>query len=444
MELGAGSAILQLSVATAVDATSDALSQLESSGLTPANNRDAITVIREVEILRRRIDAITVDLVAQIDENCFFAADGHASGKAMYAHYANLSGAESAARSKTGKVMAALPDVAAAYRAGKISTDHMRVLGRVHANPRVRDKMREDQHWFLNRATRLSFTAFEVAACKWMDLADSDGPDPAAERSHELRNANLTQDFDKSWTLIGGFAAGQGAALAEVFEKYIDAETKADWEKARAEFGDAATYNDLPRSIQQRRADALWQLFQDAAASPHGAVPPDFVHNIMWDQETFEEMARRIQDDQEGTVTDAADPEPLDPDVFVCQTIDGVQLDPYEAFASALNSRIRRVLVDAAGVVVDLGEARFFTGLARHAVKLAFTECVWVGCHVPTSQCEADHLIEHSRYGRTNPGNGAPLCGRHNRWKQKGFSIYRDPAGGWHLYRPDGSEVPAQ
>ncbi|MBT8207831.1 MAG: HNH endonuclease, partial [Acidimicrobiia bacterium] len=83
-----------------------------------------------------------------------------------------------------------------------------------------------------------------------------------------------------------------------------------------------------------------------------------------------------------------------------------------------------------------------FTGNARHAIKLAHTHCVFAGCDVPSSKCEADHLLEHSKQGRTNPRNGAPLCGKHNRWKQKGFHVYRDPTGTWHTQRPDGTHIP--
>jgi hypothetical protein len=68
--------------------------------------------------------------------------------------------------------------------------------------------------------------------------------------------------------------------------------------------------------------------------------------------------------------------------------------------------------------------------------------CVWPGCHVPASRCEADHVHEHGSGGRTNPGNGAPLCGMHNRTKQKGYRLWRDPTGIWHLYRPDGTPIP--
>jgi len=430
MELG----VANTEMAEAIDTIGSGIDALFTAGLKPVNSRDAITCIRQIEVLRRRIDAAAVELQTEIDDACFHGADGHGSAKIMVRTYAKLSNDEAAARDKTRKVLAALPEVAAAYRAGHIGTDQVRVLGRVHANPRVRDKMRDDQSWFLHRAKRLNCSQFAIKAIEWMNLIDEDGPEPKAQIDHERRNVSLTQDFDKSWALIGSFAPAQGAQLDEIFGHYIEAETLTDWEKARAEHGDTATDSDLPRTVQQRRSDAMWQLFQDAAACPTGAVPPGFTHNVVWGSETFEEMGRRVATGQM---------EPLDPDVFRCETIDGIQLDPYESFANALNSRIRRVLIDQKSTVIDLGEARFFTGLARHAVKLGFTECVWVGCHVPSSKCEADHLVEHSRRGRTNPSNGAPLCGKHNRWKQKGFSIHRDQAGYWHTYRPDGTEVPA-
>ncbi len=43
--------------------------------------------------------------------------------------------------------------------------------------------------------------------------------------------------------------------------------------------------------------------------------------------------------------------------------------------------------------------------------------------------------------GSTSPGNGAPLCGTHNRTKEQGYRITRDPAGTLHVHRPDGTEI---
>ena len=122
--------------------------------------------------------------------------------------------------------------------------------------------------------------------------------------------------------------------------------------------------------------------------------------------------------------------------------MDGHDLEPYEAATNALLHQVRRVVVDAAGVVIDLGRARLFTGSARHAVKLSATTCVWAGCTVPVSRCEIDHLTDYAHGGQTCPEEGAPLCGKHNRWKQKRFIIRRNPDGTYRTLRPNGTPLP--
>ncbi len=62
-------------------------------------------------------------------------------------------------------------------------------------------------------------------------------------------------------------------------------------------------------------------------------------------------------------------------------------------------------------------------------------------CRAAEGTCEIDHLDPHGHGGRTNPANGAPLCGRHNRWKQKGFTVGRDPDGTYQTLRPDRTQL---
>ena len=230
--------------------------------------------------------------------------------------------------------------------------------------------------------------------------------------------------------------AWRGHRLNEIFQHYIHAEWLADWDKAKAEHGDTTCETDLARTPPQRRADALAQIFRDAAANPDSAVPARFVHNIVWTAATFETVVRRLagqEDDSEASV---------DPDQYRCSTIDGVPIDATEAIVNALLNQVRRVIIDAPSTVIDLGRARNFTGSARDAVQLQATHCVWPGCTAPTTQCETDHLREHAKRGRTKPENGAPVCGRHNRWKQKGFNVSRDPTTGrWRTTRPDGTQI---
>ena len=189
---------------------------------------------------------------------------------------------------------------------------------------------------------------------------------------------------------------------------------------------------DLARTDAHRRSDAWTQMCADAAASDATFAAATFRHNIVYSQPTYEEMARRFA---------GAKPRPFDFDTYRCETIDGHPLDPTEAFANSLVNKIRRVVVDAKGVVIDMGTARLFTGLTRDAVRIANHECFWPGCDIPATGCETDHLDDHTNGGRTNPGNGGPGCGRHNRWKQKGYRVKRDEQGRIRVYRPNGTEI---
>ncbi len=104
--------------------------------------------------------------------------------------------------------------------------------------------------------------------------------------------------------------------------------------------------------------------------------------------------------------------------------------------------QVRRVVVDSAGVVINMGRRqRLFRGNARQAILLQSSRCVVAGCATPIRRCEADHLIEWGRHGHTDGANGAPVCGRHNRLKNSGYRVHRDNQGFWHTYRPDGTEI---
>ncbi len=416
----------------ALGAIQAALDEVLREPVSLGSAREAATLVRSFESCSRRLRAAQLRVQAELDATGVYAADAHASAKVMTRHCARLSPATAAARERGARMAQTLPEIRDALERGVLGVDYFDLLARVWANPRVRDHMADAQDWFLRIAARLGYRDFETEVRTWERLADDDGPEPANSRNHENRDVRLAQDpVDLGWQWAGGCGAMQGVQMSEILEHYVSAERLIDWEKARAELGEAATAGDLPRTEAQRRADAVWQVFQDAAGNPTSSCP-DIVHNIVWDADTITELARRFGGES---------PAPLDPTTSVCRTLDGVALDPSEAFASVFVDKLRRVVVDAAGVVVDLGRARRFTGGARLAVQLADSHCPWPGCQVPTSACEIDHTIDHARGGTTNPDNGGPLCGRHNRHKQKGFAVWRDPSGVWHTYRPDGSEI---
>ena len=415
-------------------ALSEAVDSVLESSLSPASGEDCSGVLKTLERDRRRLYAAEIEVMDQIDRRGLHKTDGHASAQVQARHVAKLSGGEALARAQVMKMFRALPLIKAALWDGVIGIEQVQLLARVFSNPRVRGAMELRQERFIHQATTMHYAMFETRVREWERLIDEDGAAPRAEVTHEKRNARLTQSpVDLDWEFTARFGPLQGARVQEIFQRYVDAERQADWEKAVAEKGDDATVADMPRTEAQRRADALDAMCADAAAAPGSPVGPGFCHNIVWSAETYEEMLRRFA---------GATPRPLDPDTHRCETIDGVQLDPTEAAANSLLHSFRRVVVDSASVTIDAGRKRLFEGVLKDVVNIqSGTTCVWPGCHVPTSRCETDHLREHGSGGRTNPGNGAPLCGRHNRWKQKGYRVRRWPDGTWTTTRPNGTTI---
>ena len=112
------------------------------------------------------------------------------------------------------------------------------------------------------------------------------------------------------------------------------------------------------------------------------------------------------------------------------------------ALEAMLLGHVRRVVIDSAGVVLDAGRRRrLFTGVQREMVMRMARWCTSAGCMVPARHCQADHTLDHRYGGTTSTGNGGPLCGFHNRQKNRGFSVHLDADGYWHTYRPDGTEI---
>jgi hypothetical protein len=187
----------------------------------------------------------------------------------------------------------------------------------------------------------------------------------------------------------------------------------------------------------------LHRIFIDAACTPADAQPPEPVLNIVIDIAAFEDLV----DDLCGT-GDADGPGPMpatrpdDPRWWRSETVDGVHVPRSAVLRAALIGHVRRVVINSAGVVVDVGrKRRLFTGAQRDVIMMLDNWCTFPGCTTPTRHCQADHSIDHQHGGTTATANGGPQCGRHNRLENRGYTVWRDPCGYWHTYRPDGTEI---
>ena len=441
-----------------LEALAAAVDAVLAPGLRPADAADARRLVVELEVQARRVRAAQVALVEEIDRRGLHRVDGHASAQVMVRHVARLSNPDAARQARAARALRHLPVVADAFRAGRIGAAQVDRIALAHANPRVAAAVVANEASFVAQAQARSYRVFERMVTAWVAMMDEDGTCDRADRDHRHRDFTGAQDFNGSWTFTGRCGSLQGAEVDSILRAFLRAETEADWAAARAAHGDAATVEDLARTDAQRRWDAFMAMARRAADAHAASGGSQIVTDIVIDEETFGRTVARIT---------GARP-PVDPVVSVfptrkhrCSTLDGRPINPVEAVAQALNGHVRRVVVGADSVVIDLGRGRrLFTGAAQLAVRLSATSCYWPGCQVPVTDCQTDHLTPWDDRGGTrpgggtSPGNGAPafryswagwsveaLGGRHNRFKDHGFTVRRDPTGTCHVHRPDGTEI---
>ena len=95
----------------------------------------------------------------------------------------------------------------------------------------------------------------------------------------------------------------------------------------------------------------------------------------------------------------------------VCELDSGSSIAPNEMIRLALHGTVRRLVCDSPSHVLDYGhDVRLFTGKLRQAIIHAARTCAAPGCEVRASRCEIDHVLPAAVGGRTESGNGRPLC----------------------------------
>ena len=185
----------------------------------------------------------------------------------------------------------------------------------------------------------------------------------------------------------------------------VQSQVEADLAEARARLGDGASLDDLCRTDKQRRMDALAVIFDDAVSARGERTGQQVITNLVIDHETLDRYAKTFTG------------EPLDPD-----------------------PRLESWWQDLAA---KHGTRDDDTDAGKNESEVDGDVEAWAGCNAPASTCQADHLLPwaHPDKGRTDPGNGAPTCGKHNRFRNHGFTVHRDDDGTLHVHRPDGTRI---
>ncbi|MDQ3544244.1 MAG: 13E12 repeat family protein [Actinomycetota bacterium] len=390
------------------------------------------------DIAGRKLQAAAAT-VGACDRAGEFRDDGHVSVRGWIKASVRVSDAEVTHHVRVARLCADLPVIADELAAGRLGIAQARELARARANPRCGHLLSDAVGLLLEAALHEPYEIFVQVVRQWERLADGDGAHDDHEAAHAARRVRLSE-LDDTTYLDGRFGNAQGAAMRAILDRFTQAEFDAEWDELRARLGDDACPTLLARSHTQRCADAVYAIFQRAAAMSPGAEPAAPVVNYVISADVFDEQLAAM-------VTDR----PADFD-HSCgrqwsMSAEGDPVDPADIVAAALIGHIRRLVVNTHGVIIDFGRrARVFTGAARDAALLQAIldtrgRCLWPGCgHHHTHN---DHTDPWGTGGHTELANTGPLCPRHNRYKTRGYRTWRDPHGHWHTYRPDGTEIAA-
>jgi hypothetical protein len=394
---------------------------------------------RGLELEARRVEAEMASVIGEGQRRGVYADDSHHSMKGWLRANANWSNSQVARRCRLARLVEALPCVGESLRAGHIGVAQADELARVYANPRCRDQFTDSVELLLVQAEQLEFDEARLCLKRWEMFADAEGAHNDREASKAARTATVTELDGSLWLKATGGTAEDAAEMAAVFNKELQTQFQADVAERNRLHGSDGPASLLPRSDAQRRFDAVQAIFRGSTAVPDGATPPKALVNVIIDQRSFEETLF-----EHGYGPDPVDLADIDFSLRRSETSTGIALLPEAVLRAALGGYVRRVVVDSAGVVINMGrKQRLFTGTAREAAKLMAHRCDFRGCDIPVTFTEVDHVDEWQQdNGTTDQDNASIGCKTHNRAKHhRKYRVERRPDGQIIYHRPNGTPI---
>jgi hypothetical protein len=367
--------------------------------------------LRAVSRLIDRLEAQRVRLVATADRSGALADDGPATAAAWLRRHTTLTAAQAAERARIARRLSDLPIIADAFFAGDIGLAHATQIDRLCRDVGA-DQLTGVQRELITAATRLRDVAEFTRMCAgWRHALRPDLTAAADDRAHANRRLTFAATFDGAFHLSGLFDAQAGATLATAINAYMTHDP-------------ADSPPELRRSIDQRRADALFAIGNAALAALDAPTVAGARPHIV------------VRVDLADLINHPAHPDhhrlpgsgPVSP-----PTIDWAGPIGRETLMRLFDDcTITRIIVDGDGRPLDVGTTtRIWPAAIRKAITERDRRCRFDGCDRPPAWCDIDHIIPVEEHGPTQENNGILLCRHHHRAKR------RD--GWWPALHPDGT-----
>lgn len=352
----------------------------------------------EVAVMAQRLrsmgEAHAAQAAAVLDASKAWVAHGAKSAKDWLAWRTHLPTSRLHGSLRCGRRLREMPLVEAAWLAGDLSEDHVRLLAKVRSvNAEAFDA--GGGQLLVDAARELFFSAWVNTVTYWCHRAAPDDAEADARDAYEARRVHCSRTFGGTVRLDGDLDRVGGEVFARELDRLAKELFEEDLAEARARLGvDDPPLDQLRRTAAQRRADALVRMAERSAAKAPGATEPRVLLHVLAGTEAVERM---------------------------CQLSNGTVLTPGEVLPLLVKADVERVVFGSPSKVIDVGQRqRFFTGATRTAVQLRDLTCTQPTCQVPFDQCEVDHIEPYAAGGSTTQANGRCRCKFHHRRARDG------------------------
>lgn len=337
--------------------------------------------LRDVSVIRERLEAEYVRLVADWDQQQAWAVDGSLSPTAWLAYQTPATSASARKSVRTARLVRNHDATSEALSEGVVSVAQVEQLSRAESRGRS-DVFREHEETLLDAASTMGEDEFGLVVKRWQSMADDHLGLANTRHMFENRYLQISTTFAGAVAVDGMLDPIAGAKLQAALEARITPDPKDDPQ---------------PRSASQLRADALIDLVEEAengSATDRSSRVRSSV-NVIVDLPTLMGQA--------WTPTSRADLIGIGP--VARETASQLLCDSY----------LTRVITAGPSQVLDVGRStRDVSEPQRSALIVRDQHCVFPSCARDHRWCDAHHLTFYENDPKTDLDNLVLLCKRHH------------------------------
>jgi hypothetical protein len=363
---------------------SELLSVLDVHAATDVHGLAEPALLVETTLLieaRARLDAVIAAHLQAMDVRDVTVSECGRQTRSWLVEEQHVAPSEAGRWMWVARRLPAEPDVAAAFTAGDINHDHVRLIIGCLArlDPEWRDAARAELLEFAGEHDP-GMLAQLCAQLRVRTGADEDA-DAAAQRKYADRWVRLAGTFD-GMTSLSGMLDPAAAATVTAAINALQTPTGPEDE----------------RTCGQRTADALTEMASltlgYADLPDHGGERPTVVVTI-----PFAELRDGLR-----------------PGQLAAAEVSGFTISPSTARMIACDAGVIPAVLGANSEILDLGrKQRTWSVAQRRAARLRDRGCTWPQCQAPLDRCDLHHEQFWVRdHGHTNLNNSLHLCHFHH------------------------------